>query len=342
MIFQYDPSKEYKSISTIDAHAAGEPLRVIVEGLNDIPGITILDKRRYMLEHFDHLRRALMAEPRGHADMYGAVLTEPLGFDSDIGVIFIHNEGYSTMCGHGIIALTKIVLDMKIVKKKGSKPTLNIDTPAGLVAATARRKNNIVHTVSFKNVPSFVFAQDLSVKVPHLGQVTCDIAFGGAFYAFVDATELNLALTPANAPRIVKLGMKIKKAVADAFEIIHPDEEELGFLYGTIFTAPPQDIAHHARNVCVFADGQLDRSPTGTGISALAAIHHFNGALSLGQPLTIESIIGTTFDVKVINTAEAGPYPAVIPQVTGTAHITGHHEFIIDPNDPLAQGFLIR
>lgn len=342
MIFQNNPSREYTTISTIDAHTAGEPLRVIVDGLNDIPGDTILAKRRYAREHLDHLRAALMAEPRGHPDMYGAILTEPVNFDSDLGVIFIHNQGYSTMCGHGIIALTKVVFDMKIIKKKGSKPSLNIDTPAGIVTATAHRKNNIVRSVSFKNVPSFVLEKDVSVKLPRLDSVTCDIAFGGAFYAFTDAQQLNLALTPDNAPRIIELGMKIKKAVADTVEITHPDGEDLSFLYGTIFTAPPHDVANHSRNVCVFADGQLDRSPTGTGVSALAAIHHFNGALSLGRSLTIESILGTTFEVKVISLAENYSPPAVIPQVTGSAHITGQHEFIIDPNDPLKHGFLIK
>ena len=342
MIFQNNPSRNYTTISTIDAHTAGEPLRVIVEGLGDIPGDTITAKRRYAREHLDRFRAALMAEPRGHPHMYGAILTEPVNFDSDLGVIFIHNQGYSSMCGHGIIALTKVVLDMKLVKKKGPKPTLNIDTPAGIVTATAQRKNNIVQSVSFKNVPSFVLKKNVSVKIPRIGSVKCDIAFGGAFYAFNDAAKIKLALTPDNAPRIIELGMKIKNAVADTVEITHPEGEDLSFLYGTIFIAPPRDIANHSRNVCVFADGQLDRSPTGTGVSALAAIHHFNGALSLGRALNIESIIGTTFEVKVISIAENFPVPAVIPQVTGSAHITGQHEFIIDPNDPLKQGFLIK
>ena len=342
MIFQNNPSREHTIVSTIDAHTAGEPLRVIVEGLGEIVGNSILEKRRFAQQHLDHIRKSLMAEPRGHPDMYGAILTEPVNYGSDVGVIFIHNEGYSTMCGHGIIALTKVLLDTKIIKKKGAKPTLNIDTPAGIVVATAHRKNNVVQSVSFKNVPSFVLEKGVEVKIPRIGTLSCDIAFGGAFYAFVDATELNLSLNIDNSSRIINLGMKIKKAVMKAVDIWHPEEEDLGFLYGTIFTAPAKDIAHHGRNVCVFADGQLDRSPTGTGVSALAAIHHFNGALSLGQSLTIESILGTTFEVKTLGLAQDYPCPAVIAQVTGSAHITGHHEFTIDPDDPLKEGFLIK
>jgi trans-L-3-hydroxyproline dehydratase len=273
--------------------------------------------------------------------MYGAILTEPINIDSDFGVLFIHNEGYSTMCGHGIIALTKVALDMRIIKKKGPKPTLVIDTPAGVVTATAQRENDTVKSVSFTNVPSFVFEENLSVKISRIGNITCDVAFGGAFYAFVDAEELNLSLTPDNASKIIDVGMKIKRGVAKSIEITHPEEDDLGFLYGTIFTGPSQNLAHHMRNVCVFADGQLDRSPTGTGVSALAAIHHLNGRLSLGQSMTIESIIGTTFDVKLLNTTMFGEYSSVVPQVTGSAYITGHHEFVIDPDDPLKNGFAV-
>jgi len=329
-------------ITTIDAHTAGEPLRVIVDGVPALPGATILEKRRYFREHLDFLRTALMWEPRGHADMYGCVLTEPETPDGDLGVIFMHNEGYSTMCGHGIIGLAKVVLDTGMVEKEGATPILRIDTPAGRVTAHARREGEQVVEVSFLNVPSFVYALDQVVEVDGLGEVRYDVAFGGAFYAFCRAEDLGLRLVPEEFRRLIDLGMRIKRAVMESLEIRHPFEEDLSFLYGTIFVGPPHDPAHHSRNVCVFAEGQVDRCPTGTGVSARAALHHARGELAVGEPFIVESILGTCFTGRVVKTTTFGPYDAVVPEVTGSAYICGRNELLIDPDDPLRHGFMLR
>ncbi|HID89155.1 MAG TPA: proline racemase [Anaerolineae bacterium] len=338
----WHPPEGWTVITTIDAHTAGEPLRVIVDGVPALPGATILEKRRYFREHLDFLRTALMWEPRGHADMYGCVLTEPETPDGDLGVIFMHNEGYSTMCGHGIIGLAKVVLDTGMVEKEGATPILRIDTPAGRVTAHARREGEQVVEVSFLNVPSFVYALDQVVEVDGLGEVRYDVAFGGAFYAFCRAEDLGLRLVPEEFRRLIDLGMRIKRAVMESLEIRHPFEEDLSFLYGTIFVGPPHDPAHHSRNVCVFAEGQVDRCPTGTGVSARAALHHARGELAVGEPFIVESILGTCFTGRVVKTTTFGPYDAVVPEVTGSAYICGRNELLIDPDDPLRHGFMLR
>ena len=283
-----------------------------------------------------------MWEPRGHADMYGALLTEPVTPDGDLGVLFLHNEGFSTMCGHGVIALAKVLLDTGLLDRPGDAPEIRMDTPAGRVTATARRTDGVVTSVSFRNVPSFVYALDQIVDVPGLGRVRYDVAFGGAFYAFVDAGGLGIGLGAANFRSLIDVGMRIKRAVMEALPIEHPSEPDLGFLYGVIFVGPPVNPDHHSRNVCMFADGEIDRSPTGTGVSARAALHFARGEIGLNEPFVVESILGTCFTGQVVETMTFGPYAAVIPQVTGTAHICGINELLIDPTDELRHGFMLR
>ncbi|MCB9421936.1 MAG: proline racemase family protein [Ardenticatenaceae bacterium] len=342
MTLNWQPPDNWLRITTIDAHTAGEPLRVITSGYPDLPGETILAKRRYALEHYDHLRTALMWEPRGHADMYGCILTEPERPSSDLGVLFLHNEGYSTMCGHGIIGLAKVGLDTGLIDKPGDHPVIKMDTPAGLVTAYAERVNGRVTQVSFHNVPSFVYALDQTVDVPGIGPVRYDIAFGGAFYAFCHAEELGVGLTSADFRQLIDVGMRVKTAVMTNHPIRHPFADDLSFLYGTIIVGAAHDPAHHSRNVCIFADGEVDRCPTGTGVSARAALHYARGELALNEPFIVESILGTTFTGQVVETTEFGPYKAIIPQVTGTAHIVGRNELLIDPEDPLQNGFILR
>jgi len=339
---KWKPPSNWKVIETLDGHTAGEPLRLITKGLPDIQGNTILKKRRFFRDHFDYIRTGLMWESRGHADMYGAVLTEPVTKDADFGVFFLHNEGYSTMCGHAIMALAKMTLDTGMIHKKGNHPEIKMDTPAGLVKATALRKDGKVTEVSFLNVPSFVYLKDQQIQVPGLGGVNYDIAFGGAFYAFCQAEELDVSLKPEHFHDLISLGRSIKKTVMDSVDIQHPFEKELGFLYGTIITGPSEKKSNHSRNVCVFADGEVDRSPTGTGVSARAALHFSRGEIKKGDSLVIESIIGTEFEVKVKEVTRFGAYEAVIPEVTGKASITGQHKFYFDPDDPLKNGFILR
>jgi trans-L-3-hydroxyproline dehydratase len=275
--------------------------------------------------------------------MYGCLLTPPATDDGDVGVLFMHNEGFSTMCGHGIIGLVKVGLEYGLFTPRNEQE-IRIDTPAGRVTAQARRAGDgDVERVSFLNVASFLLEKDWRIEVAGIGAVTCDIAFGGAFYAYVDAAALRLPLTPANYTRVIQTGMAIKRAVMDGYDIRHPaGDPDLNFLYGVIFVEKSDRAGVHSRNVCVFAEGEVDRSPTGTGVSGRAAIHHAKGELQLGETITIESILGTTFTVAAVAETLVGATTAVIPQVSGAAHITGRHEFLLDPNDPLNDGFLLR
>ena len=334
-----------ETITTIEAHAAGEPLRIITGGLPDIPGDTILDRRRYMREQLDHVRQALMWEPRGHYDMYGCVLTPPVTPDADLGVIFLHNEGYSTMCGHGVIALVTTLIETGAFPAQGNETPVNLDTPAGLVRATAHLDaNRRVERVSFLNVPSFLFARDVVIDVPGAGAITTDIAFGGAFYAVLPAERMGLKVVPEQASALVAAGEAIKRAVNAQLTLSHPDHPDLGFLYGTILTGPPEDPSHHSRNICVFANAEVDRSPTGTGVSARLAAHFIRGEIADGEIIAIESILGkaSVFTGRVVGTTQVGDHLAVIPEVSGTAFITGRSEFRIDPEDELGRGFLVR
>jgi trans-L-3-hydroxyproline dehydratase len=342
MLNDWKPPQDWSEITTIDAHTAGEPLRIITGGLEGIPGKTILEKRRYAQDHLDHIRTGLMWEPRGHADMYGAIITEPVTPDGDLGVLFMHNEGFSTMCGHGVIALAKVALDTGMVEKDGDDPVIKMDTPAGRVTAIAHRAKGKVKEVSFHNVPSFVFKGNQVVEVPGLGVVQYDVAFGGAFYAVCDAWKLKLGLEEKNLHQLIDAGKRIKQTVMDNLEIEHPFEKDLEFLYGVIFVGEALDPTHHSRNVCIFADGEVDRSPTGTGVSARAAIHFSRGELFPGHPVIVESILGTSFRVRIVDVVDFDIYRAVIPEVTGSASIIGQSRFCFDPEDPLREGFIFR
>ena len=330
------PPEHWTRINTIDMHTGGEPLRVITGGLPRIKGRTVLEKRRYFREHYDHLRRGLMWEPRGHADMYGAVITS--SEDADLDVFFLHNDGYSTMCGHAIIALTKLAVETSLVGK--NEITFNV--PAGRISARAIVTKGRVAETSFHNVPSFLYLRDQQVEVEGIGRVRFDVAYGGAFYAFVSAEDVGLELVPESANRLIDYGRRIKHGVMSRFPITHPIEPDLSFLYGTIFTGAALNNSYHSRNVCIFADGELDRSSTGSGVSARAALHFAKGELELNQRITIESIVGSTMAVEVVELTKFGPYDAVIPEVSGTASFIGRSEFYFDPEDPYCSGFFLR
>lgn len=334
--------EDWQKITTIDAHTAGEPFRVITSGFPSLDGNTILAKRRYVKENYDHLRTALMLEPRGHADMYGCIVTPPVTKTADFGVLFMHNEGFSTMCGHGIIAITTIAIECGMVAMQAPTTTLRIDTPAGLVTAFAHIEKDRVASVSFHNVPSFVVDLDQVVEVPGVGPVRYDLAFGGGFYAYVSAADVDLSVSPHDLHALIDKGMAIKRAVMSSRPIPHPFEEDLSFLYGTIFVGEPKDDGAHSSNVCIFAEGEVDRSPTGTGVSGRLAIHHARGDLAVGDTIIIESIIGSSFRCTVAEETRFGPHRAIIPLVEGSAYITGRHEFLIDPHDPLKNGFVMR
>jgi proline racemase len=339
---KWQPPADWKRIETIDAHTAGEPFRVISSGLPEIPGDSILTKRRWAQDHLDGLRRALMWEPRGHADMYGCIPLPPVSPEADIGVLFLHNAGFSTMCGHGIIGITTVALETGMLPIQGDRTAIGIDTPAGFVRAVATVEGGNVTNVRFHNVPSFVSTAQGTVHLSGIGDLRYDLAFGGAFYAFVESTEAGVGLGPADVRHLIERGMMIKRAVIDQTAIEHPSEPDLGFLYGTIFVGPAEDAHHHSRNACIFADGEVDRCPTGTGVSGRLAIHFSRGEIASGEWIEIESILGTTFRGRVAEETEVGRYPAIIPEVEGSAYITGVNSFLINPADPLRDGFMLR
>jgi trans-L-3-hydroxyproline dehydratase len=274
--------------------------------------------------------------------MYGCLLSPPVTPEADVGILFMHNEGYSTMCGHGIIGFVTVALETGMLPAAGPVTTVRLDTPAGLVTAHARLDGKRVTSVAFENVPSFVFAADQVVDVPGIGPLKYDVAFGGAFYAYCQAADAGVGLTPADFRDLIRVGMDIKHAVMDALPITHPFEGDLSFLYGTIFIGPPQGADAHSRNVCIFAEGEVDRCPTGTGVSGRAAIHHARGEIGVNEPFTVESIVGTRFTGRVLRPTTFGGYPAVVPEIEGSAHITGRNEWLIDPDDPLWEGFILR
>lgn len=337
----WQPPAHWIRITTLDAHTGGEPLRIITGGFPEVPGSTVLERRRYVRRHLDHLRTALMYEPRGHREMYGCLVLPPVTDGAHFSVLFMHNEGYSTMCGHGIIAVATAAVETRLVRAAGDETEVRIDSPAGLVVARVRSAAGRVTSVAFRNVPSFVLELDAEVDVPGLGRVRYDLAFGGAFYAHVQAEALGLRCDGAHHQRLVDAGMAIKRAVVAARDVPHPFEPDLSFLYGTILIDRPPGSGADSRNVCIFAEGEVDRSPTGTGVSARMAIHHARGEVGIGRPVVIESLVGSRFTGRVVEVTTFGGHPAVVPEVEGEARLTGRHEFFVDPDDALGRGFLI-
>lgn len=336
----WEPPEDWRRLVTIEAHTGGEPFRVVVDGLPEIPGRTMLERRRYAMENLDWLRRATMWEPRGHADMYGGWPGPPASDDGDLSILFTHNEGFSTMCGHGIIALAKVVIETEMVPITDPETALAIDAPAGRINSVSTVSGGSVTSTRFRNVPSFAPVLDGGIQVDGLGEVRYDLAFGGAFYVFVEAATVGVSLDDAAA--LISTGRRIKEAVMAGQEIVHPEDPDLGFLYGVIFTGPPVGSDAHSRNVCVFADGEIDRSPTGTGVSARLALLHARDQFPADDDFVVESIVGSRFTGRIVGVTTVGSHPAVIPEVEGSAHITGRNEIWIDPEDALGSGFFLR
>jgi proline racemase len=330
-----------QTYTTIDLHTAGEPLRIVTAGVPHIPGKTVLEKRRYAKENLDYVRKTLMWEPRGHADMYGAYITEPITENADFGTIFMHNEGYSDMCGHGIIALATVAVKQGLVKTTTPETRVGIDSPAGFIEAFVQWDGSRVGTVRFKNVPSFLYKKDLTIDTPSFGKLTVDIAFGGAFYAYLSNEKVELEVHPDNYRSLILLGDEVKKAVMMTTRVQHPLESELNQLYGTIIDGKPRFTGTQA-NVCIFADREVDRSPTGTGTAGRVAQLYARGKLKLGETMVNESIIGTSFTGKALEETKVGDFDAVIPEVSGRAFITGFNQWVVEEDDPVAEGFFLR
>jgi trans-L-3-hydroxyproline dehydratase len=330
-----------RTITTVDAHAAGEPLRIILSGLPPLNGATMLERRAWMLAHHDDIRRTLLFEPRGHADMYGAVVTPPVSPDADFGVLFLTNEGYSTMCGHGIIALTTALLETGAFSRQSPCTTITYDSPAGLIRAEATIEEDAVTRVAFENVPAFRLVKGLAIDIS-TGNVAVDVCFGGAFYALIKAATLGISVDRANIALLVQLGMEIKRAVEAAIDVLHPLESELHGIYGTIISDEPRLPGSNGRNITIFADAEVDRSPCGTGTSARLAGLYADGKIRVGEPYVHESVIDTTFTGRVLSETDVAGHPAIITEISGRGFVTGFHTFVVHPEDPTRDGFLVR
>ncbi len=327
-----------RRVRTIDAHVAGEPLRLIVEGCPTPVGATMLAKREWACRRLDGLRRALLHEPRGHTDMYGAVLTDSVEPGSAAGVLFMHHAGFSTMCGHGLIGVTTVAIERGLLHLRDGSAELSVDTPAGTVRIRPIVRGTRVTEVSFVNVPSFVLEPGLAVRVG-ARDLRVDVAFGGAFYAIVDSEAAGVPLRTTHLSRLRELGQEVKAAVESRLTVVHPTEEKISGVYGTIFTGPPDSVDADLRNVTVFADGQVDRSPCGSGTAAVMAVLDAMGLLSEEQSFVSESLLGTRFLGWLEHRTEVAERPAIVPRIKGSAWITGEHEFWIDDDDPLKEGF---
>ncbi len=330
-----------KLITAIDAHVAGEPIRVIISGLPQLPGNSVAEKRLYMEQHHDRLRTALMHEPRGHQDMYGAVLVPPTHPDADLGVFFMDGSEYLPMCGHGSIGVATVAVETGLVAAVEPETTLTMDTPAGLVSARAQTRGVRVESVTIRNVPSFLHTADARIRVPGLSTpLTLDVAYGGAFFALVEARPFDLPLDAAHVRQWIAWGLAVKQAVNEQLDMRHPDPDiPLHGVELVEFHTPPLSPGSDARSLTVFGDGQADRSPCGTGTSAVLAARYAKGQIGLNEPFVNESILGTRFTGRVVAEATVGPYRAAVPEITGSAWIVGFHQFILDEADPLRDGF---
>ena len=334
---------ERLSISSVDYHTAGEPLRIVTEGIEPITGSSMLAKRRYAAEHLDGIRRLLVNEPRGHADMYGCFVTEPEDGGAQLGAVFFHNAGFSTACGHGTIALVTWALEHGVLTAREPETEVVVDVPSGRLRTVARVDGGRVRSVRFRNVPAFVELQDLELSTGEGGALLVDVAFGGAFYASVDLGPLRLAVEPPAVPRLIELGREVKRLIEASHGLVHPLESELRDVYGVIFYqtedhGPPLV----QRNVTVFADGEVDRSPCGSGTSARLALLDRSGRLPRGAYLRHLSVVGTEFGARVLGDVAVAGRSAVVTEVEGSAHQTGAHRFVLEPDDPLGDGFLLR
>ena len=341
------------AIETVEMHTGGEPVRIVTAGYPAVEGATILDKRRYAAARLDRLRHLLIFEPRGHHDMYGVIPVAPDHPDADLAVLFMHNEGYSTMCGHAVIALGRWAVDSGQVAPAGDPTTVRIQCPCGLVTARVALRgdaNGAARTgeVAFESVPAFALALDRTVEVAGHGSVSLDIGYGGAFYAVLPAARFGLDVLASPTRDLVDATAAVTRAVADQVPIDHPGDPDLGFLYGTILTDGPNDGSHGAdrarpsANICVFAGAQVDRSPTGSGVTARIALMRARGTIAPGEAAYFESVTRSIFRGRALAETTVGPHDAVTVEVTGHAHYTGTARFTVEPDDLLAGGFLLK
>lgn len=330
-----------KHIHAVDSHTQGEPTRVVVGGVGPVPGRTMAQKMAHLSRHKDSLRTALMLEPRGHRDMFGSILFDPVSDGADLGIVFMDSGGYLTMCGHGTIGAVTVALETGLVAMQEPETVVRLDTPAGLVTARAKVEGRRVREVTFRNVPSFLYKKDIPLEVPGWGEVKAAIGFGGNFFVLVKAADLDLTISPDQGGRLAEAGMAVLEAVNRQVKVEHPLEPHINSVALAEFYGPPQGQGADVQNCVVFGRGQVDRSPCGTGTCAKMAVLHAGGKLELNRDFVHQSIIGTTFTGRLVEETTVGDLKAVVPEITGSAYITGLQQFVIDPDDPLSDGFLV-
>jgi trans-L-3-hydroxyproline dehydratase len=338
----------YPPLEVLDMHTGGEPVRIVRSGYPPVIGATILDKRRYARERLDHLRRFLMFEPRGHADMYGALPVAPSLPGADMAVLFLHNAGYSTMCGHAVIALGRYAVDAGLVEKTAPVTQVGIECPCGLVRASVDVGNDGASgRVAFESVPAFLYAEEVPVSVPGVGTIKADVSYGGAFYALADAAQFGLDVRTSRVRDLVDAATALTEAVRVAVPLSHPEHADLAFLYGSILTDGRERPAQGpSRNICVFADAEVDRSPTGSGVTARMAARVAKGVVRLGEACQFESVTGAVFDGEAVAMtscgAGEGERPAVTVRVSGVAYYSGMARYWLDSGDDIGRGFLLH
>lgn len=328
-------------VSVIDTHTAGEPTRIVLSGLPVIEGRTMAEKKSFMAGELDHYRNMLMQEPRGHKDMFGAILTPPTTDASAYGIIFTDNTGYLDMCGHGTIGITTALIEMGMVSVQTPETVVAFDTPAGQVKGHARVENGRVLEVSVSNVASFLYARDVVLDLPEVGRITIDVSFGGNFFAMTPAKALGVDIHPDNVGRLMHFGMLVKKAVNEKLSVAHPTKKHIKTVELTEIYDKPDPTRHYSKNVVIFGDSQVDRSPCGTGTSAAMATLYGKEKLPLETEFINESIIGTRFKGRLVRAVNVGGFDAADPIITGRAHLTGIQQFVTDPDDPVKYGFRV-
>ena len=327
-------------LQCVDTHCEGEPTRVVVGGVVDVPGASMLEKMHHLEHNADELRRALLFEPRGSAPLSATLVLPPVHPEADAGFIIMESGSYEGMSGTNTFNTAVALLETGMLPMHEPTTHITLEPPAGLVRVTAECSGGRCRQLTFENVPSFATHLDTPVEIPGLGDLTVDVAYGGAWVVFVDADKLGYAIVPSEARALADLGERIRPHVAEQVMIAHPTIPALSRLSFVVFTARPK-AGGDGRNATVVSPGRLDRSPTGTATSARLAVLAAKGRLALGQPFVNESIISTRFTGRIVGETQVGSLPAIVPSVTGRAWITGFHQVVVEADDPLANGFTL-
>lgn len=329
------------NIHVIDSHTMGEPTRIIVGGTPRVKGETMAKKKEYLINELDYIRTSAMHEPRGHNDMFGSIITSPSNSKADFGIVFMDGGGYLNMCGHGSIGAATVAVETGMVDMVEPITKVNLDTPAGLISADVHVEEGSVKGVSIVNVPAFLYKRDIEVEVDGLDEITFDIAFGGSFFAIINAKELGLKVDKEYVSDIKKIGMQLLKELNEKVEVEHPELEHINTIDLIEIYEEPESDNDNYKNVVVFGQGQFDRSPCGTGTSAKMATLFSKGLLDQNEEFIYESILGTKFKGEIVGKTKVGDFDAIIPKITGAAYITGFNQLVIDSKDPVKHGFNI-